>query len=531
MRAWTILLGLLIPLTLTWGCSPDDGADDDVADDDAGDDDVADDDNAGDDDAGDDDVSDDDVSDDDGQWGDDDTSGGGGDDDDDDDSAADEGECDDVPVDPTTLYLSADDSNSQAAPALARQLIEQGAQIHGNMRTYEFLNYYDFYYPDAGLGHVDIHPQVALNDDGTYTMLIGVVAPSAEDVERRPRSLTFSVDSSGSMSGHALDITKEVLLQIAHNLAEGDIVSLLSWDTNVTVLLELEEVDGPDDTDLLDAIDGLDTGGSTDLHDGLVRAYELAESAYSAERLNRVILISDGGANTGQTDEDLIALHADDGDGEGIYMVGIGADDSASSYDDDLMDTITDAGRGAYVYIDDEDEAAVIFGDDERFVSVMEVAARAVGVEMVMPAGYVMQEFHGEEYSEDPTEVEPQHLAPGDAMLFHQILTDCTPEAHDGSEEFQFTVTWQDPVTRDPRVDTATLSVDEMIAAADTQLLKADVVVAYAMGLTGVWDLPAVEREAFLNQIQLEAEAAYALTGDADLAEVAQYVALYADNL
>jgi len=528
MRTWTILLGLLIPLTLLWGCSPGEADDDDASDDDVSDDDDV----HSDDDASDDDVSDDDVgSDDDGEWGDDDTSGAADDDDDDDDSAAEPDECDDIPEDPTTLYLSADDSNSQAAPALARQLIEQGAQIHGNMRLYEFLNYYDFHFPPAQLGHLDIHPQIQINDDGTYTMLIGVVAPSTEEVERRPRSLTFSVDSSGSMSGHAMDVTKETLRQIAHNLQEGDIVSLLSWDTNVTVLLELEEVDGPDDPDLMSAIESLSAGGSTDLHTGLVRAYELAESAFSPDRLNRVILISDGGANTGQTDEDLIALHSDDADGEGIYMVGIGADDTASSYDDDLMDTITDAGRGAYVYIDDEDEAAVIFGDDDRFVTVMEVAARAVGVEMVMPAGYVMEEFHGEAYSEDPTEVEPQHLAPGDAMLFHQVLTDCTPEAHDGSEEFQFTVTWQDPVTRDPREDTVTLSVAQMLAAADTQLLKADIVVAYAQALTDVWDLPVADRAAYLHELQLDAEAAYTLTGDDDLFEVAEYLALYAAHL
>ena len=526
MRAWTILVFLLIPLTFTWGCSPDDADDDDVGDDDVGDDDVADDD-----DVGDDDVSDDDASDDDTGAGDDDDGDDGDDDTGDDDSAAEEDVCDEVPVDPTTLYLSADDSNSQAAPALARQLIEQGAEIHGGMRPYEFLNYYDFDYPSAELGHVDINPQIELNDDGTYTLLIGVVAPSAEDVERRPRSLTFSVDSSGSMSGHALGVTKEVMRQIAHNLQDGDIVSLLSWDTNVTVLLELEEVDGPDDPDLLDAIDELDSGGSTDLHYGLVRAYELAEAAYSPDRLNRVILISDGGANTGVTDEELIALHADDADGEGIYMVGIGTDDSASSYNDDLMDTVTDAGRGAYVYIDDQEEAAVIFGDDDRFLSVMEVAARAVGVEMVMPAGYVMEEFHGEEYSEDPTEVQPQHLAPNDAMLFHQILTDCTPEAHDGTEEFQFTVMWEDPVTQAPQVDTVSLSVNQMLAAADTQLLKSDVVVAYAMGLTDVWDLPPAERQGFLYAIQQDAEAAFALTGDTDLAEVAEYVEMYIDNL
>ena len=150
---------------------------------------------------------------------------------------------------------------------------------------------------------------------------------------------------------------------------------------------------------------------------------------------------------------------------------------------------------------------------------------------MIMPAGYVMQEFHGEEYSEDPQEVEPQHLAPGDAMLFHQVLTDCTPEAHDGTEAFQFTVTWVDPVTRNPQVDTVTLTVDEMLAEADTQLLKANVSVVFAMALTDVWDLPAAEREPFLTELRDTADDVYMNTGDADLAEVATYLGMYIDNL
>jgi Ca-activated chloride channel homolog len=515
MRARHIWIGLLIPLAFMLGCPADSSDDDDQHN-------TADDDDAY---YDDDDYSDDDASDDDdGEY-------TGDDDDDDDDSATEDDVCDEIPVDPTTLYLSADDSNSMAAPAIARQLIREDNAIHGGMRPYEFLNYYDFHYPAADPGHLDIHPQMRLEEDGSYTMLIGVAAPSADDIGRRPRSLTFSVDSSGSMSGHSLTMTKAVLNQIAHNLEDGDIVSLLSWDTNVTVLLETEEVSGPDDPDFIDAINSLGTGGSTDLHQGLVRAYELAEAAFAEDRLNRVILISDGGANTGVTDTQLIASHADDADGEGIYMVGIGAASPASYYSDGLMDGITDSGRGAYVFIDDADEAEVIFGDDERFLSVMEVAARSVQVEMIMPAGFVMDEFHGEEYSENPQEVEPQHLAPNDAMLFHQILADCAPEEHDGSEVFQFTVTWVDPVTRDPRVDTVSLTVTEMLAQADSQLLKADVLVDYAMALTGVWDLPVGEREAYLLAVQQAADDAYVATGDADLAEVSQYLAMYIDDL
>jgi Ca-activated chloride channel homolog len=482
---------------------------------------------------------DDDVSDDDDAWGDDDYGDDddmAGDDDDDDTSGDDDDTtepdvCDEIPEDPTTLYLSADDSNSQAAPALARQQIRAGGEIHSRQRPYEYLNYYDFDFAPAAPGHLDISAQGRIDDDGNLVLLLGVAAPSIADVVRRPRSLTFSVDSSGSMSGHAMDMVKASMTQMAHNLHEGDIVSILSWDSSSTVLLHTEEVSGPDDPQVLNAIASLSPGGSTDLEGGLSRAYDLADQAFDPERLNRVILLSDGGANTGVTSETLIADHAEDGEGEGVYMVAIGMDDAAGSYNDRLMDAVSDLGKGAYVYIDTEDEAGVMFGDDERFLTVMEIAAREVQLEMVMPAGYVMEEFHGEEYSEDPSEVEPQHLAPGDAMLFHQILTDCTPDAHDGSEVFGLSVRWIDPVTRNAMTDTLTLTATDILAAAGPQLTKADVVVDYALGLAEVWYEAAGDREAYLDAIIQAAETAYVDTGDADLQEIATLLTSYRNNL
>ena len=64
---------------------------------------------------------------------------------------------------------------------------------------------------------------------------------------------------------------------------------------------------------------------------------------------------------------------------------------------------------------------------DYRFDEVMEVAARAVQVEVTLPWYFQMKKFYGEEWSEDPEEVEPQHLAPGDATLILQTLKACSP--------------------------------------------------------------------------------------------------------
>lgn len=68
----------------------------------------------------------------------------------------------------------------------------------------------------------------------------------------------------------------------------------------------------------------LQPGGGSDLHAGLSKAYELAEATRGPDRLSRVVLISDGGANLGVLDAGVIAEKAKHGDDEGIYLVGIG---------------------------------------------------------------------------------------------------------------------------------------------------------------------------------------------------------------
>ncbi len=520
----SLLATVFLALLLGACASPSDRSDDDDAfdGDDGGaysdDDDVTDDD----------DFSDDDTGDDDDNEGDDDDNEG----DDDDTEDAVEDPCDEIPEEPTTLYMSADDSNSQAAPALARQLIEEGdtIELFEDPRSYEFLNYYNFYFPPAEAGHVDLVPQIRLDEDGEYSLMIGVVGQAWESIGRRPRVLTFSVDSSGSMAGYPMQRVQSVLRAIAGNLDEGDTVSMVAWDTNALTPLEMEEVDGPDDPELMAAIDALVASGSTDLDNGLQVAYQLAQSAYNEEALNRVILLSDGGANTGVVEETLIAEHADDAEAEGIYLVGVGMDDPAIHYDDTLMNVITDAGKGAYVYIDSNSEADHIFGDDERFLTVMEIGAREVQLSMEIPEGFVMTEFFGEEFSEDPEDVEPQHLAPNDAMVFYQKLVDCEPEAHDGTEVFTFTATWIDPLTREEREDSVSMTMDEMVAAAGAQLLKAEVITAYSRALVDVLDEANADRWDYIDEIITVANDAYFITGDADLADIVALLGEFQQN-
>lgn len=430
--------------------------------------------------------------------------------------------CDDT--EPVVLFLSPDDSNSMSSPVQARDAVLGGWSSVSvvPIRAWEFLNYYSFAYPAAEAGSVVVTPSLARDEsdpEGEYLLQIGVSSESSGIGVRPPINLVFVLDTSGSMEGLAMDMLKESCRVVTQNLRAGDTISMVTWNTDNFVVLEGHTVSGPGDATVLAAIDGLSASGGTDLYGGLQAGYELANAVYDEERINRLVLISDGGANVGITEIDLIAEQANKSGADGIYLVGVGVGE-ASDYNDELMDDVTDAGKGASVFIGGPDEAQKIFGD--RFVSTLSVAVRDVQVELDLPPGFEIVKFSGEEYSTDPAEVEPQHLAPDDAMVFHQRIATCAPSLVTDETPITVTARFEVPLTAEVREVTATVTFGELLAAEDPQLRKGAAVFGYAEALKA-WketQLPDERDTIVATALGELARAETALPGDAELAEI-----------
>jgi Ca-activated chloride channel family protein len=434
-------------------------------------------------------------------------------------------DMDQYPHSQKTFFLSADDSNSQSSPVLVRSLIENGHQVPISLiRIWEFLNYYNFSYDPPPLDKaLTISQQFRPYDmeEGLYALQIGVQGRSLNDQQRRPINVTLVLDTSGSMSGSPIALLKDVCNEIAGSLIDGDRVSMVTWNTAQNIELSSHEVEGPNDPTLLDAIAGLSASGGTDLHAGLVTGYGLAEDNFIEDGLNRVVLISDGGANAGITDENIIAGAAEGAEGDAIFMVGVGVGDGGY-YNDKLMDTVTDWGKGASLFIDSPAEAAKMFGD--RFLATMEVTALDVQVRMTLPPRFDMYEFFGEEYSESPDEVEPQHLAPNDAMIYQQLLQTSAPDEVYADYTIELAATYTDALTGVMGVATTTSTLQELVDSPCPELRKGDTVVVYAQTLGFVAQLLAAsdpvgaEAECEWGK-EIVAESAEEL-GDPDLYEI-----------
>lgn len=428
--------------------------------------------------------------------------------------------CNDV--DDVTLYLSPDDSNSMSSPAQIREaaLDDFGSVRSIPVRTWEFLNYYHFDYPAAPTGEVLVTPSLIGDPEvGEYTLQIAVSSETVAPADRRPMNVTLVLDTSGSMSGHPMEMLKQTSLAIAGSLEEGDTVSMVTWNTSNAIVLGGYEVDGPSDQVVVEAINSLDASGGTDLHGGLTAGYSLANDVHDSDRINRIVLISDGGANVGVTDIDLIADNAGGNNEDGIYMVGVGVG-TATSYHDALMDAVTDAGKGASVFINDAAEAQKIFGDE--FISTMDVAVRDVQVRLDLPPGFEAVQFSGEEISGDPSEVEPQHLAPNDHMVFHQEIETCAPELGGPDAEVVVTVQYLDGVTFEQRQTSINTTIGELLENDRSQLLKGAAIFEYAEALKGYQQaVGATEEQAALAPAFDALDLAdIALPGDPDLAEI-----------
>jgi Ca-activated chloride channel family protein len=230
------------------------------------------------------------------------------------------------------------------------------------IRTEELVNYFSYNYsaPKNGelLGKNVTISKSPWNND-TMLLTIGLKAPEAE-VEVQ-NNLVFLIDVSGSMSGDdKLGLLKKAFSYLTENLDKNDRVSIVTYAGNERVVLD--GCEGYRKADILNAINNLQSGGSTNGEAGIVKAYELAEKHFIAGGNNRIIMASDGDLNVGISSADQLTSYIEQKRDQGIYLSVLGF--GTGNYRDANMEAIADNGNGVYYYIDGISEAEKVFGTD-----------------------------------------------------------------------------------------------------------------------------------------------------------------------
>jgi Ca-activated chloride channel family protein len=234
-----------------------------------------------------------------------------------------------------------------------------------SVRTEEYVNFFDLGYEapsrDTFAVYVDgAHtPFAELEDD--YLLRIGIKGREISERRRDPVTLTFVIDVSGSMAdGDRLGLVRDSLAILVESLDEDDTVAVVAYNTHADIVLQPTSAD--EYRTITRAIDRLEPGGSTNAEEGLMLGYDLADEAFDRDGINKVVLLSDGVANVGETGPDGILERISRAADSGIDLLTIGV--GLGNYNDVLMEQLADRANGHYRYVDTIDEAERVFADD-----------------------------------------------------------------------------------------------------------------------------------------------------------------------
>ena len=267
-------------------------------------------------------------------------------------------------------------------------------------------------------------------DGGTLDVLVRVQAPDCPaDLAspQLPKRLALVVDRSGSMHGKPLTEALRCVELIAKNLTPQDQMALVVYDNQVDTLLPLQPMHSADG--VARAITGLECGGMTDLHGGWLAGAQQLEGGVDLA-VSRVILLSDGQANQGETSVPVIEAQCRQWLSQGVATttVGLGRD-----FNEDLMIAMARAGGGQNyygqtaldLYDSFNEELALLQAMYLRQIGLKLTAAPGIIIEMLSPA---VQHAEGcwrmsdLAWGAECWLALRLHISPGDAGLMRDLL-------------------------------------------------------------------------------------------------------------
>jgi len=249
------------------------------------------------------------------------------------------------------------------------------------VRTEELINYFSYNYPVPRSQQtpfsVSTEATAAPWNKDRVLLRIGVKGFDVPPAERPAANLVFLVDVSGSMNSPAkLPLLKSSLQLLTRQLTAADRVSMVVYAGSSGVVLE--PTPGTEQAKILNALERLQAGGSTNGASGIQLAYRMAEQAFIDGGINRVMLATDGDFNVGTVDFetliDIVERHRDNG--IALTTLGFGS----GNYNDRLMEQLADAGNGNHAYIDTLNEGRKVLV--EQLTGTLQTIARDVKIQV-----------------------------------------------------------------------------------------------------------------------------------------------------
>ncbi|WP_426020018.1 vWA domain-containing protein [Brevundimonas sp. DWR2-3-1b1] len=251
-----------------------------------------------------------------------------------------------------------------AAYSNVRRFIDEGrSPPRDAVRVEELINAFDYDYaqPTAQSRPFAITTAVAASPwaTGRQIVHIGLQGYELPAGEQRPLNLTFLVDVSGSMgSADKLDLAKKAMNLAIDRLRPQDTLAVTYYAEGAGTTLQPTK--GDEKLKMRCAVASLRASGGTAGATGMTNAYDQAQASFARDKVNRILMFTDGDFNVGVTDDKRLEDYVADKRGTGVYLSVYGF--GRGNYQDARMQTIAQAGNGVAAYVGDLRDARRLFG-------------------------------------------------------------------------------------------------------------------------------------------------------------------------
>jgi Ca-activated chloride channel family protein len=230
---------------------------------------------------------------------------------------------------------------------------------------------------DAGLAR----PVLLAGQKNTAELRVSLSGRDVADPQQRPdANVCIAIDRSGSMAGEKIDSARRGALSALRRLRDSDTVAVVAYDDVVRVMVPATRVANRGAIEA--GIAALAPGGGTALFAGVVKCAAEVRKFASPDRVNRIVLLSDGMANVGPSSPAELGALGSDLAAEGISVatVGLGLD-----YNEDLMVELAVRSDGSHVFVERATDLAGFL--EQELGAVASVVARDVEVNVRCSAG------------------------------------------------------------------------------------------------------------------------------------------------
>ena len=300
---------------------------------------------------------------------------------------------------------------------------------------------------------------ILLNQENTFDVLLKIsseVEDSPKETERLPLNLSLVIDRSGSMNGEPLEEAKKCASMLVDRMSEKDRLSVVTYESHAEVLVTSQPVSHK--SRLKSQIRGITTGGMTALYDGWSLGAEEVAKNSNDNFISRVLLLSDGQANRGLTDDDVIASHCRKMAEAGVTTSTYGL---SEHFNENLMAGMASAGQGQAHYGQTAEDLMDPF--QEEFDLLEALLARRMRLRLMPEKGVSFEVLNGYSQDKEGRFIMPDLAFGADvwALLRIKVNADfCSKKSGSKLKLLSSYIDYLDQDGADQRSDTSKMTID-----------------------------------------------------------------------